>query len=264
MSHGSEGLPVCHAGVATGPTQQEIIGQLRAQSVQHQAAHHLRVIGRHELMGHQPGIGGHHGGGPGQRLVPGHLELDGQIAGVLLDVGVDAVAGPLQELQRAGIHGPHHGLAQPQESPGTQIAVVVDEVGGHFGQASLRCAIHQIHLEQPLGGHNVAGRVKQVVFISGGNGRDRKLIVADGDFRFQAGQSDAARSHRHLSSQQQLRSDPYQARHDDQQKSQPQRDLFHRCSCLIGIKWIPVGRVTTGPEIYLYPAGGTRCHPFIV
>jgi len=123
------------------------------------------------------------------------VELDGKGVGVGVgvDVGVDAVGVGLELVELVGGEGGYGAVGGGAELEDALFAIVLDERGAEdFGEGAGAVAAEGVHLEEAVGGSDVALGEEQVVEIGGVDGGNVLRVAGDGDGRGEARDGDAA------------------------------------------------------------------------
>ena len=130
-------------------------------------------------------------GGCGTRRGPARTASVAGAVGV--DVGVDAVGVGLELVELVGGKDGDGAVGGGAELEEALLAVVVDEGGAEdFGEGAGAVAAEGVHLEEAVGGGDVALGEEQVVEVGGVEGGDALGVAGDGDGGGEAGDGDGA------------------------------------------------------------------------
>ena len=109
------------------------------------------------------------------------------------DVGVDAAGVGLELVELVGGKGGDGAVGGGAELEDALLAVVVDEGGAEdLGEGAGGVAAESVHLQEAVGGGDVALGEEEVVEVGGVDGGDVLRVAGDGDGRGEAGDGDAA------------------------------------------------------------------------
>ena len=151
-----------------------------------------------EVLGHDEGDEEGVAGLPEGGSVVQDVELDGQGVGAVGavvggDVGVDAAGIGLELVKLVGGKGGGGSVGGGAELEDALLAVVLDEGGTKdLGEGSGAVAAESVHLEEAVGGGDVALGEEQVIEVGGVDGGDVLRVAGDGDGSGEAGDRDAA------------------------------------------------------------------------
>ncbi len=151
-----------------------------------------------EVLGHNDGDEEGVAGLPGFGGVVEDVELDGQgvrrvgaVVGV--DVGVDAAGVGLELVELVGGKDGDGAVGGGAELEDALFAIVLDERGAEdFGEGAGAVAAESVHLEETVGGGDIALGEEQVVEVGGVDGGNTLRVAGDGDGRGEAGDGDVA------------------------------------------------------------------------
>ncbi len=146
-----------------------------------------------EVLGHDDADEDGVAGMPGFGDVAEDVELDGEGFLVGGDVGVDAVGVGLEFVELVGGKDGGGAVGGGAELEDALLAVVLDEGGAEdFGERSGAVTTKGVHLEEAVGGGDVALGEEEIVEVGGVDGGDVLRVAGDGDGRGEAGDGNGA------------------------------------------------------------------------
>ena len=161
----------------------------------------IELVGevRGEVLGHDDGDEERVARLPGFGEVVEDMELDGESVGsvggvgaaVGGDVGVDAIGVGLELVELVGGKDGDGAVGGGAELEDALLAVVLDERGAEdLGEGAGPVAAEGVHLEEAVGGSDVALGEEQVVEIGGVDGGNALRVAGDGDGGGETGDGD--------------------------------------------------------------------------